>query len=147
MEPKPGTYALVLQSAHSLSLEVGRWGKLSLKPGYYIYVGSAFGPGGVRARVSRHYRADKTKRWHIDFLREQTVPYCCWYSYSPDRLEHIWAQTIAWSKAVIMVEGFGCSDCQCCSHLFYTKKSPTLDLICEDTTSSHYPIMCEPFVF
>jgi len=44
--------------------------KLDLLPGYYIYIGSAFGPGGVRARMLRHLRADKPKHWHIDYLRE-----------------------------------------------------------------------------
>ncbi|MDT7867032.1 MAG: DUF123 domain-containing protein [Acidianus sp.] len=34
--------------------------------GYLIYVGSAGGPGGIRARVSRHLRGPQRVWWHID---------------------------------------------------------------------------------
>ena len=54
-----GTYALVLRSDVSAATEIGRWGRLTIRPGYYVYVGSALGPGGVRARVSRHCRETK----------------------------------------------------------------------------------------
>ncbi|MFQ5579314.1 MAG: DUF123 domain-containing protein [Nitrospiria bacterium] len=54
MKSEPGTYALILQSRSEARGQVGRLGQINLKPGYYIYVGSAFGPGGVQARVSRH---------------------------------------------------------------------------------------------
>ena len=37
-----------------------------LAPGCYVYAGSARGPGGIRARVRRHLRPDKTPHWHID---------------------------------------------------------------------------------
>ena len=40
-----------------------------LAPGHYLYVGSAFGPGGLASRVGRHL-SPEPKRWHwdIDFL-------------------------------------------------------------------------------
>lgn len=68
MKPEPGTYALILLSDSNARVQIGRWGEIELVPGYYLYVGSAFGPGGVRARVSRHCRADKPKHWHISFM-------------------------------------------------------------------------------
>ena len=45
VEPRPGTYALVLQVTARESLQIGRLGKLELRRGFYVYVGSASGPG------------------------------------------------------------------------------------------------------
>ena len=50
---------LVLQSMHEQSILVGRLGTLDVHPGTYVYVGSAFGPGGLRARTNRHASANK----------------------------------------------------------------------------------------
>lgn len=126
MDAKPGTYALILRSRASTGIEVGRWGRLTIEPGYYIYVGSAFGPGGVRARVTRHCRRDKAKHWHIDYLREFVTPVCAWYSYRPEHREHHWAQAFSAMTETSVVEGFGCSDCTCPSHLFRRTRMPDL---------------------
>jgi Uri superfamily endonuclease len=126
IEPKPGTYAFVLRSHTSTWKQIGRWGRLNIRPGYYIYVGSAFGPGGVMARVSRHCHEAKSKHWHIDYLREIATPVSVWYSYSPARLEHGWAQVLTKMKDTTPVKGFGCSDCKCEAHLFLTAKVPNL---------------------
>ena len=81
MKPDPGTYALILQCDLNDRVQIGRLGEIELRPGYYIYVGSAFGPGGVKARVERHWRTDKRKHWHIDYLREHVTPVEAWISY------------------------------------------------------------------
>jgi Uri superfamily endonuclease len=127
MQSLPGTYALVLENLKAAKIVIGRWGHLCLEPGYYIYIGSAFGPGGVRARISRHCRREKSKRWHIDYLRESVEPVAIWYSHEPERLEHRWAQTMAGMPGMRPVSGFGSSDCRCHSHLFYTVATPELD--------------------
>ena len=126
MDSKPGTYALVLYSDTSVSAQIGRRGLLNVQPGYYIYVGSAFGPGGVIARVSRHCREAKSKHWHIDYLREYAIIKSVWYCNSSIRLEHCWAEALLKLKQVEPVRGFGCSDCKCESHLFYTAMKPKL---------------------
>jgi Uri superfamily endonuclease len=126
MESKPGTYALILQSQAKGSVQVGRWGRLEIEPGYYVYIGSAFGPGGVSARVSRHCRETKPKHWHIDYLRDFAIPISAWYSYAPIHLEHAWAHAYAEMVDTTPVVGFGCSDCQCSSHLFHTETEPRL---------------------
>ncbi|MBU3948898.1 MAG: GIY-YIG nuclease family protein [Proteobacteria bacterium] len=126
MKPKPGTYALVLLSEKRTYTQIGRWGRLNIRPGYYIYVGSAFGPGGVLARVSRHCRKAKSKHWHIDYLREFAIIASVWYSHSPIRLEHHWAAALAKLDETEPVKGFGCSDCKCESHLFFAAKEPKL---------------------
>jgi len=58
----------MLQAARRARLHVGSLGTLTFQPGLYLYVGSARGPGGLRARVNRHVRRDKSRRWHIDYL-------------------------------------------------------------------------------
>ena len=126
MNAKPGTYALLLQTADHTAVQVGRWGLMTIRPGFYVYVGSAFGPGGVRARVSRHCRKNKSRHWHIDYLREVATLESVWYSHRRTRLEHRWAKALAKLNQVEAVEGFGCSDCNCESHLFYFERAPTL---------------------
>jgi Uri superfamily endonuclease len=124
MKSEPGTYTLILQSASKARVQIGRWRQIHLEPGYYIYVGSAFGPGGVKARVSRHLRTDKPKHWHIDYLREFATPVAAWVSYEAERLEHGWAQFFYEMDGTTPVQGFGCSDCRCYSHLFHTSTKP-----------------------
>jgi Uri superfamily endonuclease len=124
VKSESGTYALILQSYSTGKVQIGRLGQIELVPGYYIYVGSAFGPGGVRARVSRHWRMDKPKHWHIDYLREFVTPLFAWVSYEPEQLEHQWAQLFHDMSEVNSIQGFGCSDCNCYSHLFHTVVVP-----------------------
>ncbi|MET0070057.1 MAG: GIY-YIG nuclease family protein [Candidatus Thiodiazotropha sp.] len=120
-----GTYLLMLSADTRAAVQIGRWGVLAIKPGYYLYVGSAFGPGGVPARVARHCREAKKKHWHIDYLREAATVSSVWYSQAGNRLEHRWAQALSeWSEAE-PVQGFGCSDCSCEAHLFHLKRPAT----------------------
>ncbi len=55
-----------------------------LEPGVYVYVGSAWGPGGLRARIYRHLGLVGRKRlhWHIDRLlaSEYVEPLCVVYA-------------------------------------------------------------------
>src|SRR5574342_753841 len=124
MKSEPGTYALLLQSHGIAKVQIGRWREIDIAPGYYIYVGSAFGPGGVKARVSRHLQTDKPKHWHIDYLRRFTNPLAVWVSYETERLEHRWAQAFFAMCGMTPIQGFGCSDCRCYAHLFHTDAVP-----------------------
>lgn len=100
---------------------------MGLEPGYYVYVGSAFVPGGVAARVSRHLRKRKPKRWHIDYLRTHVTPSQVYISYDDERREHQWARALASTPEAQPVDGFGCSDCTCRAHLFYLATESELD--------------------
>ncbi len=62
-----GIYALFVRVIDSVTIEVSGL-RMLLFPGVYVYVGSAGGPGGLRARVTRHFRRYKKVRWHIDRL-------------------------------------------------------------------------------
>ena len=126
MRSDPGTYALILQNLERAEIQIGRWCQIDLEPGYYVYVGSAFGPGGVQARVSRHCRRTKPNRWHIDYLREFVSPLGAWYSHETTRLEHRWARILCDMSGMSSIAGFGCSDCECHSHLFQSSTTPDL---------------------
>ena len=132
MKAQPGTYALILQSHCSKSIAIGKWGTLKVKPGLYIYVGSAFGPGGVRARVLRHWRKTRATHWHIDYLRGCVDPVCAWHCYGPRALEHQLAAAISALDGVSPVDGFGSSDCQCISHLFMASAMPETSALSKD---------------
>jgi Uri superfamily endonuclease len=127
MKRDPGTYALVLQNDADASVQIGRLGVINIVPGYYIYVGSAFGPGGVQARVLRHYRKARSRHWHIDYLREFVTPVGAWYGHDSHNLEHQWAQAFSEMIDMAPVKGFGCSDCKCYSHLFTTPIKPDIE--------------------
>jgi len=124
IKPVPGTYALILQSFSKSKIQIGRWRQIDIVPGYYVYVGSAFGPGGVLSRVSRHFKKKKPKHWHIDYLRNFVAPLGVWYTHEPEHFEHRWARTLYTTDNMHPIQGFGCSDCKCYSHLFWSPFLP-----------------------
>ncbi len=127
LEPRAGTYALLMQSARQGTVRIGRLGVLEQAPGHYIYVGSALGPGGLRSRVGRHRRRSKKRHWHIDHLRARTRLEAVWVVYDPGRNEHVWAEAMrALSGASVPLAGFGASDCGCETHLFHYAAPPSL---------------------
>lgn len=111
-----GTYVLVLYVARGRTLEVGKLGPVRFKRGPYAYVGSAFGPGGLKSRI-RHHLAPKTKfHWHLDYLDAPVRE--IWMSAPGARQEHAWAAALE-EHSSGRIPGFGCSDCSCHSHLFH----------------------------
>ena len=105
------------------SVAIGALGAIDLPKGVYLYFGSAFGPGGLRARMGRHLREEKVCRWHVDYLRPHV------------RMREIWYQTMArrecqWARHALLMHGadsvcsFGASDCGCPAHLVRFKALP-----------------------
>jgi Uri superfamily endonuclease len=127
MKNRPGTYAVVLASNEKGAIEVGKLGTLRLQSGYYVYVGSAFGPGGLGARITHHKSVSHRSRWHIDYLRATTEICEVWYTYDSRPMEHQWAQTVAAARGgTAPYPGFGSSDCTCRTHLYHFKSKPTV---------------------
>lgn len=116
-----GSYALLLQLDQTMWLQIGRLGRWPFAAGYYLYLGSALGPGGLAARLRRHLSPTERPFWHIDYLRRQTVVTAVWVQEGPARLECTWATLAAqWPGATIPVPRFGASDCRCAAHLVYS---------------------------
>jgi Uri superfamily endonuclease len=122
-----GTYILLLNSHETRSLSIGRVGTLALRPGFYLYVGSAFGPGGLQARLLRHFRGGDKRHWHIDYLREYADAVGAWLAPDSVRHEHHWADALSrWSDLEPAMPGFGASDCRCATHLFFSADQPSI---------------------
>jgi Uri superfamily endonuclease len=127
--PRPGAYALLLSSATDAVIRIGRLGDLRLQPGYYVYMGSALGSGGVRGRLGHHVRPVNRPHWHIDYLRTKTTLEAVWFCYGQKSREHAWAKRFAaMPGASVPMAGFGSSDCGCESHLFYFEGCPATAL-------------------
>ncbi len=90
IEAKSGTYLLVMHAARHQQLEIGRLGVMQVVLGYYLYVDSAFGSGGVKARVLHHMRVSERSRWHIDYLRQVCPLVMVWCRYDEVHGEHEW---------------------------------------------------------
>ncbi len=123
-DSEPGTYAIIYHCPRQVRILVGSLGELRFNKGYYIYVGSAFGPGGVRARVMRHQQHQEKQHWHVDYLSEKMTFVEAWYTHDTRRLEHAWAELFGRGQCFAYPRGFGSSDCKCYSHLFVTTKKP-----------------------
>jgi Uri superfamily endonuclease len=122
-----GTYALLLACPRSRKLRIGRLGERWIPLGWYIYVGSAFGPGGLKSRCLRHLRALRRLHWHIDYLRPAASLQDIWFTLDHVPREHLWAEIIAGLPgADIPIPRFGASDCRCRSHLFHFASTPVL---------------------
>lgn len=125
---RPGTYALILYLPHSVAdICVGRLGRFYFPAGWYAYVGSARGPGGLAARLARHLRQVKPLHWHIDYLRAHASPVEIWYVTGTQRRECVWARSLlGLSDASVPVPRFGASDCRCFTHLIHFALPPDL---------------------
>lgn len=120
----PGTYLLLLECNQAKQLKVGSFGNIITARGYYLYAGSAFGPGGVKARVGHHSRVAQRPHWHIDYLRSVSRFLTAWCRYD-ERLEHQWAQALSRCDGMdAPFRGFGSSDCGCATHLFFSQRRP-----------------------
>jgi Uri superfamily endonuclease len=109
-------------------IEVGRLGKFDIVPGFYAYVGSACGPGGIRARVGHHLESVAEPHWHIDYLLGFATPLEVWYSTSDRKLEQDWAELLEEAPQFrAPIPRFGSSDYRRSrtSHLFHCKRRPS----------------------
>ena len=109
---------LIIEKSRCEELEIGKLGTIEFKRGFYAYVGSAL--SGLERRINRHLRREKRLHWHIDYLLA-----------SPDAeiREVIFKETSNREECMIAskmheqlanIKGFGCSDCRCESHLFFS---------------------------
>jgi Uri superfamily endonuclease len=120
----PGSYLLVLYLSRQTKLQVGRLGSVSFKRGWYFYAGSAFGPGGLCARLTHHFQPLRRYHWHIDYLRDFARVRSVWYQLGQNN-EHRWSELLVdLPTAENPLRGFGSSDCLCRSHLVHIPRHP-----------------------
>ncbi len=152
-----GVYALLLELPKLRRLRIGSLGELDFPSGVYVYLGNAFGPGGIRSRLGRHLRGDGKPRWHIDHFRPaaQVISTCYGIPAQPEKyffkLECQWSQALAhMTQADIPAPGFGASDCTagCPSHLIAFPANIDLDklhkVLILETKPPLERIICSP---
>jgi len=115
------SYILVIRVLEDFRTAVGSLGEVNFKKGHYMYVGSA--RAGI-SRICRHFRKKKKLRWHIDYLTVSRFakPVC---AYLFDNEECYLSKML--SKKYTGVRGFGCSDCKCYTHLYYSPNVPVFE--------------------
>ena len=146
---KKGTYILIASVPQMKRIQIGRLGKFDLVPGFYAYVGSAFGAGGLRARIGHHLESTSAPHWHIDYLLQLAQPREIWYTTADQKLEHHWAELLEKAPQFrVQVARFGSSDYHRTrsSHLFYLKRRPPFPWFRQQLLEQFENVNAERFV-
>ena len=139
-----GIYVLTISINGDVHVEIGALGKIFFRKGVYVYVGSA--QNSLEKRVERHLAKEKVNFWHIDYLLENeqanVVKVFCKKAAKTEECKV--AQKL--EKKGVSIPNFGCSDCDCISHLFLIDKSnypcSYLSSVLNDLSFSHYNVNC-----
>ena len=111
-----GVYLAVFHLAGRRTIQVGRLGRFDFPAGFYFYVGSA--QRNLPARLARHARRRKPRRWHIDYLAAHATMVGAW-SWPADRaMETELARALS-ERYATPARGFGASDSPARTHLFH----------------------------
>ena len=117
-----GVYILKLEIDEDTVIRVGRLGNILFKKGHYAYIGSALGTGGFK-RVTRHFNVasgkNMTRKWHIDYLLPHSKAVSAILIPTEKSLECSVAKAVG--EFCVGIPGFGCSDCSCSAHLFFSE--------------------------
>ncbi|MFQ6083158.1 MAG: DUF123 domain-containing protein [Candidatus Aminicenantia bacterium] len=118
IKEKKVIYILLINLKEPKKIKVGKLGMMIFKPGIYLYLGSA--QAGFKTRIRRHLRNEKKLFWHIDYLLREA------------EIEEVWLkkdESVECKTAMEIqnysdfsfhpIKGFGSSDCNCLTHLFY----------------------------
>lgn len=119
-----GGYILILELSAARTINVGRLGAILFPKGFYAYLGSAL--GGFKTRVNRHLNPKKEPKWHIDYLSNEARILKVFFYGTEKRLECLLSQVL--TEELPSITGFGSSDCQCRSHLYFATERPRLEL-------------------
>lgn len=122
-----GTYTLLVRLGMPTTLVFGAAGSRDLEAGWYAYTGSAFGPGGLQARVARHRELARGERevrhWHVDHLLGAGTSRLGAVFRTPERRIEC---EVHRGLAGEPVDGLGASDCACATHLRYAAERERL---------------------
>ncbi|MBL0699691.1 MAG: GIY-YIG nuclease family protein [Desulfosarcina sp.] len=78
--------------------------------------------GGLTARINRHLRKEKKFHWHIDYLLKHSSIINIITGENNDGSKYQCRIARILIKNLDCIKGFGCSDCKCSSHLFFSPK-------------------------
>ncbi|MEM0324536.1 MAG: GIY-YIG nuclease family protein [Candidatus Aenigmatarchaeota archaeon] len=128
-----GLYVLIIKVKNNFKTKVGSLGEIEFKKGYYCYVGSANGKNlEIDDRIRRYFILNKTKegklRWHIDYLLVRPEVEIVDVIKFKNGNECKLAEKIS-KLCLESIPEFGCSDCNCESHLFFHYQNPKKKII------------------
>jgi Uri superfamily endonuclease len=130
-----GNYVLIIENRTDIEVEIGKMGRMEFKKGFYAYVGSAL--SGLEQRIRRHLREPGKKKlhWHIDYLLANPGINVkeVMFAETEEKKECEVARNMG--LGLDFIPNFGCTDCSCKSHLFF---SPDLTLLKEHVNKSFY---------
>ncbi|PWB87943.1 GIY-YIG nuclease family protein [Methanobrevibacter thaueri] len=114
-----GCYCLVIYIKKKSEIGIGKkLGVLEFKKGIYVYVGSAM--NSLEARLNRHLSDSKKLHWHVDYLLKEDNCKIIDIIYNIDKkVECDISQHL--KTHAVGIKNFGCSDCNCESHLYFFK--------------------------
>lgn len=125
LPPIKGAYLLVIDLVKAFDLAITTLPATHMRTGFYIYCGSARGPGGIKARLKRHFAKDKRRHWHVDHLTLAASKIGALAIADGDECDLV-DQLRKSRKFSTPVSGFGASDCRTCqSHLLLWDKGNT----------------------
>jgi len=110
---------LIIQVDEDTDVNVGALGKLAFEKGLYAYVGSA--QTNLGQRVKRHFRKEKRKFWHVDYLLVNGTAKIVTVFFKPANKTGECRIAKVIGERGEPISGFGCSDCSCKSHLFHIR--------------------------
>ena len=119
-----GDYLFITQLSEDADIVIGSKGLMHFPKGYYVYTGSA--KKNLAARLARHSRKRKNLHWHIDYLRQEADVIAALPIRTSQDLEHELAKAVD-AASQWRIDGFGCTDCHCPSHLFGFTDNPIHD--------------------
>jgi len=110
-----GIYVVIAELPEAMDIQIGRRKKDHFDTGFYCYVGSAL--SGLEKRLARHLGNRKRLHWHIDYLLNVATVRAIVYAETSQKKECLIAHAL--SGKLASKSNFGCSDCNCPSHLFF----------------------------
>lgn len=136
-----GVYILLIHVKSDVLIKVGSIGEIYFYKGFYAYVGSA--QRYLNKRLARHLKKFKRNFWHIDYLlsNESVSPVIFFVKMNAAKAEEC---SVAKKIGEIgfPVKNFGCSDCDCSSHLFKINVS-LFENLCASLGFKHYSLASE----
>ena len=114
-----GIYILLIKISENMQKKIGSLGRIKFDKGIYAYVGSA--QNGIEKRITRHKSENKKIFWHIDYLLSNKFAKIIKVFYKESEKLKECKIACKLNKTEFLIPNFGCSDCDCESHLFKIK--------------------------
>ncbi len=117
---------IVLENREKCNIRVGALGIIEFDRGFYAYIGSMFGPGGLESRIRRYFLGGR-KHWHVDYILDY-MRIIEVFVLPEKHYESFLANTTIRGLKFKFIKGFGCSDRkQDVSHLLYFREEYELE--------------------